>query len=194
MFNSQELHSHCCMGKDIPVSEVMFTDLAVVDPEVSVQDGATLMTDKGIGCLIIVKDAEPLGIVTERDIIRKVISSKKDPAGVTLKEIMSSPVKTIPPDIEIFNAAKKMAKMKVRRLLVMKENVPIGVVNEHNILSMAPHIIEYLKEVRDIEYLPSLKTEIMKIPGYCESCKAYSDILDNFDGQLICPECKEGRS
>ena len=69
----------------------------------------------------------------------------------------------------------------------------LGVINARDILQIAPQILEITRELADIGMPSGVYSidSIQQASGYCESCKAYSDMLEFMDGQLICPVCKE---
>ena len=181
--------------KRIPVLEIMSKNITALEPFVTVQDAAAKMVEMGSGCIIVSDEGNPVGIVTERDIVRKVVSERKNPTETKLEEVMSSPIVWIHKDKDIIEAAKQMAAMKLRRLVVMKDAEVVGMLTVENILHIAPHLIEITSELAAMECEPngSLITSVGQASGYCESCKAYSDMLEFMDGELICPECKETR-
>ncbi len=181
------------MKTEVPVFEIMNTKIPQLEPFESVEDAAAKMVEFGSGCVIISDEGKPIGIVTERDIVRKVVSDRKNPAETQVRDIMSSPIVWVPRHTGIMKAAKQMAKLKLRKLVVMHDGQLVGVVNARAILKIAPQMIEITKELADIgmhsgEY--SINS-IQQASGYCESCKGYSNMLEFLDGQLICPECKE---
>jgi CBS domain-containing protein len=181
------------MKAKLPVSEIMSTDIPMMEPFESVEDAAAKMVEHGTGCVIITEEGNPIGIVTERDIVRKVVSARKSPAKVQLKKIMSSPIVWIPRNTDILDAAKQMAKLNLRKLVVMHDGRLLGVVSAQDILGIAPHLIQVTRELANLTDKTDdmLTASIEQASGYCESCKAYSDMLEYYDGELICPECKE---
>ena len=181
------------MAQEVPVLEIMSTDIPLMEPFESVEDAAAKMVEHGSGCVIICDEGKPIGIVTERDIVRKVVSERKHPAKTQLKDVMSSPLVWISKHTGIMEAARQMANLKLRKLVVMHDGQFVGVVNARAILSIAPQMIEITKELADIgmptgEYAMA---EVQQASGYCESCRVYSDMLEFLDGQLVCPGCKE---
>lgn len=166
----------------------------MLEPSASVEDAAAKMEEKGAGCIIVSDQGKPVGIVTERDIVYKVVMKRKNPAETKLIDVMSSPIIWIPRHTDIMDAAKKMTKLKLRRLVVMHEGELVGVLTVQNILYIAPHLIEITRELADLENVPDPQMASEgQASGYCENCKVYSDMLDYIDGELLCPECKEGR-
>jgi CBS domain-containing protein len=181
------------MKGKLPVSEIMTAEIPQMEPFESIQDAAAEMVEHGTGCVIITEEGNPVGIVTERDIVRKVVSARKNPARVQLRDIMSSPVVWIPRNTDILEAARQMAKLKLRKLAVMHDGRLLGVVSAQDILGIAPHLIEVTRELANLsgEQDDMLAASVEQASGYCESCKAYSDMLEYYDGELICPGCKE---
>ncbi len=174
--------------KKAMVSEFMTPRPIVCDPEMSVQAAASLMTEKGIGSVLIVEDGIPVGIVTERDIISKIVTKGEDPAKKKVRDIMTTPVITISPDADINTAASLMARRNIRRLPVVKENTLVGLVTAKDILRVSPSLFETLDHLREIAYEPS--PEVASLAGYCESCGRYSTDLIEVNGQLLCEDCR----
>ncbi|MBA3044655.1 MAG: CBS domain-containing protein [Candidatus Thermoplasmatota archaeon] len=181
------------MKSNIPVSEIMSTDIPQMEPFETVEDSAARMVEHGTGCVIITEDGNPIGIVTERDIVRKVVSARKAPSKVQLRDIMSSPIVWVPRTTDILDAAKQMAKLHLRKLVVMHDGRFMGVVSAQDILQIAPHYIEVTRELANLsgEGDDFMAASIEQASGYCESCKVYSDMLEYHDGALLCPGCKE---
>ena len=109
------------------VKDLMTKNVITIDLQKSVFDAAVLMSEKRIGCLVIVDGEEPVGIVTERDFVRRVVA-KNLPLETTVSEIMSQPLITIDPDASLREAARLMLNNKVRRLPVVKENQLVGII------------------------------------------------------------------
>ena len=93
----------------------------------SVFEAADLMSSNGVGCLVILDGEVPIGIVTERDIVRRVVA-KKLPLDAKVSEIMSESLVTVDADASLKEAAKLMSSNKIRRLPVLKQNRLVGIV------------------------------------------------------------------
>lgn len=181
------------MKAEIPVLEIMSTDIPKLESFESVEDAAAKMEEHESGCVIVHDNGKPIGIVTERDIVRKVVSQRKNPAETQLRDIMSSPLVWVPKNTGIMEASKQMARLKLRKLVVMHEGKFLGIINARDVLQIAPQMVEITREMAEIG-MPSgeyVHDSIPQASGYCESCKAYSDMLEYVDGRLICPACKE---
>lgn len=172
----------------VPVMEVMSRNPVSVEPKETIDLVSKLMKDKGIGSLIVVKNGKPVGIVTEKDIVAKVVAKDAKPSEVKVKEIMSSPVKTIHPHDSIEDAAKLMAENSIRRLVVSEKKKLVGIITENDILKMWPNLIELTREVSRIS--PE-ELGVSGVQGYCELCRVFTYDLQELQGQLLCRECRE---
>ena len=109
------------------VKDLMTKDVITIDLHKTVFDAAVLMNRKTVGCLVIMDGEEPVGIVTERDFVRRLIA-KNLPLETAVSEIMSKPLTTIDPDSSLREAARLMLNNKIRRLLVVKEAKLVGII------------------------------------------------------------------
>jgi len=95
---------------------------------------AEKMVSKNIGAVIIMSGGTPTGIVTERDIVEKIVRARRDPNKTRAQEIMSSPLLSIEVDRSIADALELMRKRKTRRLAVTRKGRLVGIVTERRIL------------------------------------------------------------
>ena len=95
---------------------------------------ASLMVNCNIGAVIVMKDTEPLGIVTERDLVRKIIYAKKDAREIVAQEIMTAPLLTISYDRTIDEALQIMHHNHIRRLVVLEGARAVGLLTERRLL------------------------------------------------------------
>jgi len=116
------------------VSELMTSDVAVIAASATVKEAAEVMASRDISCLVAMDKDDVVGIFTERDLLKRVIALKRNPAQTILKNVMSSPVMSIPSNYSIPSASKMMEKMRIRRLLVMHDKTLLGVVTQTDIL------------------------------------------------------------
>ena len=96
----------------------MEENVQTIDLNANVKKGAAVMAKKGIGSLVVVQEGRAVGIVTERDLVSKIIADGLDPAKVLVRDIMSTPLITIQPDAKIAEAARLMNEYKIRRVVV----------------------------------------------------------------------------
>jgi CBS domain-containing protein len=106
---------------------------------------ADQMNEHGRGAIVIVDSKNsPIGIITERDIVRRVVSAGKDPSKTNASDIMSKPVITGDPEMSIYNAALTMTRYNIRRLPIVRDNTIYGIVTASD---MAKRLYE--KDKRD---------------------------------------------
>lgn len=104
------------------VSDVMEKDVVTIDYNSSVEEAAKLMAKEGIAAVVIVREGTAIGIITERDIVSRVVAEELDPRKVIVRDIMSTPLITIKPDAKLKDAAKMMSEYGIRRLVVVDDN------------------------------------------------------------------------
>ena len=143
---------------NMTISDIMRKKLETIEDSSSVQEAAKKMKDKNVSSLVVVDgNGRPTGLVTERDLVRKVCINDVSTATVTNKEIMSSPLITIDSQSLPSIAADMMLQNNVRHLLVVDDkydvNKPIG-------------IITPLDFTRYQEYTDNYKDAIEKILEY----------------------------
>ncbi len=109
------------------VKDIMTKEVVTIDTNKSVFEAAALMTSKGLGCLVVVIKAYPVGIITERDIVRRIVAKRASP-DVKVIDIMTKKLITIDPDTSLKEAARVMSTNKIRRLPVLKNNKLVGIV------------------------------------------------------------------
>lgn len=115
------------------VADIMSSPVITLEMEVNVRDAALLMTDKRIGSIIITERGKPVGIVTERDILDRVVGPCRDPCEVRMKEIMSSPLIVTTKETPILDAMRLMRERGISRLVVMDGDM-VGIVSEGDLI------------------------------------------------------------
>lgn len=122
------------------VSQVMRTKLETVNQSRTAQEASKRMRDKRVSSLVVIDEEEaPIGIVTERDLVRQVCSKDISSNNIIIHHIMSSPIVTIDVNASIEEAAEKMIQKKVRHLLIVDENRLSGIITPSD-------FITYLRE------------------------------------------------
>lgn len=111
------------------VKDVMSEKVVTVNGDVTISEVAKIMSENKIGCLIVSRDGKVVGIVTERDLVRRVLAKKLDPDKTRVNEVMSKPVIVIKDTVTIEDAVAIMAKNGIRRLPVIDEEYTlVGIV------------------------------------------------------------------
>jgi len=109
------------------VKDVMTKTVITVEANKTVIEAAALMAENDVGNLIVMDDNTPIGIVTERDFVRRVLAKEK-PSKTKISEVMSTPLRVIDPDASLKEAARRMVRKRIRRLPVIKDNKLVGII------------------------------------------------------------------
>jgi len=117
------------------VKDVMISDLARLDVSTSIRDAAKLMDKKDIGCIIVTKNQLPVGILTERDFVKR-IAAKEIPLTASLEKVMSSPLIEIDSNETVWEAAQIMKTNNIHKLLVKQDNQIIGIVTTTDLIKI----------------------------------------------------------
>jgi signal transduction histidine kinase/DNA-binding response OmpR family regulator len=115
------------------VSQIMSRNVAAVERMTTVAEAAQVMTSRGISCVVAVEGGEAIGILTERDMLSKIVAHHKDPTRTTMEEVMSAPVVSVPPNFSVFSASRIMEAKGIRRLTVMEDRRLCGIVAQTDI-------------------------------------------------------------
>jgi CBS domain-containing protein len=99
----------------------------------SLQSAAVKMAERDIGSIVIVQEGKPIGIVTERDFVRRVAALGKDSRTLTVVDVMSTPLVTVGPECDINTAAKIMTDNNIKRLPVVEGERLIGIITSFDI-------------------------------------------------------------
>lgn len=129
------------------VRDVMNPQVIVAKSSVTVKEAAELMAQMRIGCLIVIDDEKLLGIVTESDIIGKIVAKNRDPEKITLRDIMTGKVISVSSDKSLNEAADMMVENKIKRLPVVDNGKLVGIITATDMISFEPKMIEILSEL-----------------------------------------------
>ena len=129
------------------VKDIMNSNVKTTGPKTSVKAAAAQMTKFSIGSLIIVKSGRLQGILTERDILSKVVAKAKDAAKTKVEDIMTEDVVVIRPDADIEEASEAMVKHKIKKLPVVFNHNLVGIVTSMDIVTAQPKTLESLAKL-----------------------------------------------
>jgi len=115
------------------IKEVMTRDVRACEPNATVADAAKVMAQEDVGPVPIVEDGRLVGIVTDRDIVVRVVAQGRDPNATTVREIASTELVTVSPDDALDDALNRLAERQVRRLPVVEGDRLVGIVAQADI-------------------------------------------------------------
>jgi len=143
-----------CVVMDLNVEDVMVDEVITIDADATVYKAVRLMNKHEIGCVVVVLKGKPVGIITERDMLKRVLAKSVDPEKINVSDIMSAPLIIGKPKMEIENAVKLMFKTKIKKLPVVHGGKLIGLVTLTDITRFQPHMIRILKKLSVTELPP----------------------------------------
>ncbi len=174
------------------VRDVMSSPVVTIYEDESSDKAAANMDMKDLGAVIVQNNAgKSIGIITERDLVKRVVAKNLKPDTVKVKEIMTTPLVTVEPDASISDAARRMTRLDIRRLGVIYKGNLVGIISSKDILGVMPELIEIMQERSRIENAAvTIDTDDVPLSGYCDRCSAYSESLKEREGQNICDDCR----
>lgn len=174
------------------VRDVMSSPVVTIDENETADKAAMNMDMKDLGAVIVQNKAgKSIGIITERDLVIRVVAKNLKPDTVKAKEIMTTPLVTIEPEATISDAARRMTRLDIRRLGVVYKGNLVGIISSKDVLGVMPELLEiYQERERIIGDARAEETIEVPLSGYCERCNAFSDSLKERNGQHICDECR----
>jgi CBS domain-containing protein len=138
------------MSGIILVRDIMAKNVKTVRTDDSVHDAVVKMNKFDVGSVIVMNGNRPVGIITSKNILSRVVEPRLDAGIVRAREIMSSPVITIEPDSSVEDAAKLMAKKRIKKLAVMDKEKLLGVLSTSDIVRANPKQLGILQELLKI--------------------------------------------
>lgn len=147
----------------LKVSDVMVREVITIDENSTVKEAAEVMNKFEIGCLIAVRKGKAVGIITERDLLKRVVAEAKDVNKTRVKDVMSSPLVVVEPGMDLEEAVKLMFQMKIKKLPVVEEKRLVGLVSLTDIARFQPQMIKILKQLATRQTAPK---SIKKVIDY----------------------------
>ncbi len=171
------------------VREAMSSPVISVEENEDIVQVANKMREQRVGAVIVVNSSgNPVGIVTERDIVTRVVADGVDPNMVVASKVMTSPVKMVEPELGLMDAMKMMDKENIRRLGVIYKGELVGIITDRSIIRLVPTIMDIMKEQKEI--MGDTQSSGASTVGYCDRCEVYSNNLRDIDGEFLCEECR----
>jgi CBS domain-containing protein len=131
----------------LKVEDVMVEDVITVDSDATVMEAVGLMNKHEIGCLIVTRKGKAIGIVTERDLLRRVLAKSRDPKKIKVRQIMTKPLIVGDPDMDVEDAARFMFRRKIKKLPVVEGGNLLGLVTLTDLARFQPQMIRMLKKI-----------------------------------------------
>ena len=130
------------------VSDVMVKEVVTIDEEASVKEAAEIMNKLEISSVIATRDGKSIGIITERDLLKRIVAEGKNAKKTRVKDIMSSPLTVIKSDVQLDEAARLMFAKKIKKLPIIDQDKIIGLLSLTDIARCQPHMMKVLNELQ----------------------------------------------
>lgn len=178
------------MDSRFPVEHIMKRKVTTLKKDSTAAEASILMRANKIGSVIVVEGEKPLGIVTIKDLVTKVMALKKAPEKTSLGSIMSSPLIAVDKHADMNEVAKLMGEHDIRRVIVTEGDKLAGIVTDKDILDVQPVMVDVLKEFVNV-YGGKHEDKFRSKKGMCEVCDAFSKELVRVDERWLCPDCRK---
>jgi CBS domain-containing protein len=176
------------------VRDVMSSPAITVKETAPANRVADLMAKHDVGCIIVCTESEkPIGIITERDLVLRVLAKNVKPDTLKAEEVMTTPLITVEPEANITDTARRMSRLNVRRLGVIYKGDLVGIISSKDVLGVMPELFEIMHERAIIEGESIAEEEHEEEPplaGYCDHCGVWSDTLTEVNGEYHCEDCR----
>jgi len=140
----------------------MVTDVVTVGANVNVRKAVRVMNDFEIGCLIVVENGSVVGILTERDVLKRVVDEGRKPEETLVKDVMSKPLITISSEASLENAIELMFKHKIKKLPVVENGKLVGLVTFTDLVRAEPTLIQTIRRLMEVYEIPKSLSKVVK--------------------------------
>ena len=148
-------------GVSLKVEDVMVKEVITIDENSTIKEAAEVMNKFEIGCLISVRKGKAMGIITERDLLRRVIADGKDAADTKVRDVMTSPLVVAEPEMDLAEAVRLMFQMKIKKLPVVDDKRLVGLVSLTDIARFQPQMIAILKQLAARQNAPKSMKKVI---------------------------------
>lgn len=188
------------MEAEVTVREIMTREFVGVSESDRVGDAVDLMLEEGVDCVVVLRGSDPVGMLTAADSLG-FVTSADDPGETDVGDVMSGTVPTVDPGASVAEAAGLMADSGVRSLLVTDDDDLVGLVSERDVVRAIATLADQPsagEPSNPSDREPVAAVETGEAPGaeystqsVCERCGSLTPDLRNFNGQLVCGNCRE---
>jgi len=162
--------SPCGCGDDMLISDIMTPSVVTIESGASVLDACVQYKEHGVGCLVVMNGGLVVGILTERDIIERIIVEERNPRKTNVEDIMSKNIRTIHATARVEQAAEIMRTYRIKKLPVILNNEIVGIVTATDI---ANNIQDFSKEFKRMREDETPYRFVEKVPYKKNSAQGY---------------------
>jgi len=178
------------MKSGIQVADAMTINVISVTSDFTLSECAKIMDSNHIGAVVVKDNGASLGILTEKDIVRKAVARGVSVKKAKVKDFMETELITINPDADIYDALIKMRDNNIRHLPVVQKNEIVGLLTIKDILKIEPQLFELIVEKFELkEESRKPINRIIPTEGICQECGEYSEKVREVKGTVLCESC-----
>ncbi|MDI6826278.1 MAG: CBS domain-containing protein [Candidatus Aenigmarchaeota archaeon] len=126
------------------VKQAMVKNVLMINPDATIRDAARIMSQQRVGSLVVLEKGKLVGIITELDIIWKVVAGELDPKATLVRDVMTKKVVTIRADQTLEDATHLMVENNIKKLPVLEDDKIVGIITATDVISIQPKLIESL--------------------------------------------------
>jgi CBS domain-containing protein len=130
------------------VADIMSPEVVTADASATVAQAAGLMSSRNISCVVVMRHQDAVGILTEKDVLKRVVALHRDPGTTPVADVMSHPIVALPPTHSIMCASRIMDRMRIHRLVVKENKQVCGIVSQTDILDAVRRELEQIRETQ----------------------------------------------
>jgi CBS domain-containing protein len=145
----------------LKVEDVMTSEVITIDEHATVKEAAENMDKNEISCLIALRKGRAIGIITERDLLKRIIVEAKNPEKTKVVEVMSSPLEVVAVGTDLEKAMRLMFRKKIKKLPVVDKDSLLGLVSLTDIARCQPTIIKLLKSFAAAQDTPKSMKKVL---------------------------------
>ena len=131
--------------------DIMQKNVITIELKKTAQYASTILKNRDISFLVVVEESKPVGIVSERDIVRKIVAENKQASEIQLESIMSKKFKWVEQNASIESAVQKMLNNNIRRLVVLENEKLVGVITQTDLTEFLRSKILINSTIENIE-------------------------------------------
>lgn len=145
----------------LKVEDVMTKEVITIDENATVKEAAEIMDKNEISCLIALRKGRAIGIITERDLLKRIIVETKNPENTKVGAVMSSPLEVVAVGTNVEKALRLMFRKKIKKLPVVNKDSILGLVSLTDIARCQPAIITLLKSFAAAQDTPKSMKKVL---------------------------------
>ena len=181
-------HGDANMTTRVLVRDIMNSPVISASTEASIKEIDIKMKEEKIGSIVIMDKEEPLGIVTDWDIVSNAVVKDVKPSLLNASDIMQQ-LHTIEGEEGVTEAARVLRKHNIKRLGVVYKNRIVGIISASDVIAVTPDLVDVISE-KSALIRGETGRSMGNVSGYCDECGEWSDLLQYNEGTFTCEECR----